>query len=299
VIVAIVCPFFFLQTGFGQGDIFRHAVNAYRVSPKLPRNDVRCARAGERVKNPVARGRKELNEPFRQGFGECGRMVLVRAFGRKMEHVGRVRHVPANPVGNLLPESALDFGIVPPFVRLAQILEPGVSPVPHWDHDLILKHFEVARFAEMQTPLPRIPETVGPLARVTVALVPDVFLCPEPALIPQRQDQFQDVNMPLPPLRLFFDIEDKTARWFQNPQKLVTPGQKPFDIFFRFNPPVSFAPLVRVWRGCHDKVKHSALETLQGVEAVAAYNVRRDHKRIIAAKGRVRQFKTGFKPGAV
>jgi len=138
-------------------------------------------------------------------------MAFVRALGRKMEDIGRVRHVTANPVGNLFAETALHLGIVPPLVRLAQVPESGEAPIPHRDHYGVLEHFEFARLGKMQTPLPRIPETVWPLAGVAVALVPDVFFRPKPALFPQGQDQFKDVNMPLPLFCFLFDVEDKAA----------------------------------------------------------------------------------------
>ena len=96
--------------------------------------------------------------------------------------------------------------------------------------------------------------------------------------------------MPLPRLCLFFDIENEAPCWLQDPQKLFTPGQKPFDVFFRFDAAVSLVPLIGVRRRGDDKVKRPPLEVAQHFAAIALQNVRHHHKRIIAAKVRPRQF---------
>jgi len=190
------------------------------------------------------------------------------------------------------------MGIIPALVGFGKVFQPGVSPVTHRDHDRLLIHLELAAFAEMQTPFPSVPETVRPFTRVAVALMPDVFLRPKPALFSQSQDQFQDINVTLTRFCLFFDVENKAACGFQHPKKLFTSVQKPVNIFLRFDAAVSFVALVCVGGRSDDKVECPPLESTQHLAAIALYDVCCDHKRIIAAKALSRQFKTGFKLGS-
>jgi len=79
--------------------------------------------------------------------------------------------------------------------------------------------------------------------------------------------------MPLPSFGLFFDVENETAGWFQDPEKLFTAGQKPLDIFFGFDAAVSFVALVGVWRRRDDEIKGALFKLLQHFPAVALNNV--------------------------
>ena len=89
---------------------------------------------------------------------------------------------------------------------------------------LILKHFEMPRLVKLQAALPRVAEPVRPLSRVTIAFVPDVLLGPKPALLPESENQLQNIDMPLTILGFFFDIQNKSAGWLQYAVKLLAPG---------------------------------------------------------------------------
>src|SRR5271155_4953113 len=114
-------------------------------------------------------------------------MPFIAAFRGKVKDIGRVGHLTANPIRNLLAKAAFDVRVVPALVRFRKVFEPSMTPLAHRHHDRILIHCEMAVFVELQAPLPRVPEPIWPLSRMTIALVPDVFLSPEPSLLSQGQ----------------------------------------------------------------------------------------------------------------
>ena len=151
-------------------------------------------------------------------------MILVAAFCRKVQHVRRICHFSAEPVGYLLSEPALNLRIIPPLVCFAKISQACVSPISHGNHHLVLKHFEMPRLVKLQAALPCVTEPVRPLSRVTIAFVPDVLLGPKPALLPESENQLQNIDMPLTILGFFFDVQDKSAGRFQYAVKLLAPS---------------------------------------------------------------------------
>ena len=58
------------------------------------------------------------------------------------------------PVGNLLPEAAADFGLIAGHVGFAQILQARLGPIAHRHHDFFPVHFELARLVELDQALP-------------------------------------------------------------------------------------------------------------------------------------------------
>ena len=56
---------------------------------------------------------------------------------------------------------------------------------------------------------------------MTILLVPNEFLRPEPALLPHSENQFDDVRVTFPADDFFFDVEDESATRFENTQKLL------------------------------------------------------------------------------
>lgn len=80
------------------------------------------------------------------------------------------------------------------------------------------------RFIELQAALPRVAKPIGPLSWVTIALVPDVFLRPQPALLPECENQFKDVDMAFAVLRFFFDVQDESTSRLQYAVKLFSSG---------------------------------------------------------------------------
>ena len=163
-----------------------------------------------------------------------------------MEHIGWISHIAANPVGYLLAKTALYFGIIAPFVCFAEIFQSGVSPVTHRNHHILLEHFEVAGFVELQTPLPCIPKTIWPFTRMTIALVPDVFLGPEPALFAKSKDEFEHINMTLAAFGLLFDVQNKSPSWLKDSTKFCAALHKPVHILIRLDATVGILALVRV-----------------------------------------------------
>lgn len=149
----------------------------------------RRAGAQKRVKHGVPFVGEELDEPSREPNGEgCG-MVTVRALCRHVNDVGRVDQFAAYPLGHILTKAAPNPGFVAHPVCFAQMLQPRLGPLADRHHHAFLVHFEVTLQGEMEAPLPRVAEAIGPFARIAVSLAPNVFFCPEPALLLQGKDQ--------------------------------------------------------------------------------------------------------------
>lgn len=124
-------------------------------------------------------------------------MAAIGAFCRHMEHVSGISHVASNPVFNSLAKSASNLRFVAKPIGVAEVHKPIAGPIAHRHHHIFLIHFETTGLVEMQQSFPRVSETVRPLAGVTVLLVPHVFFGPQPPLLPQRQDQFENVGIRL------------------------------------------------------------------------------------------------------
>src|SRR5712691_12081029 len=109
-------------------------------------------------------------------------MISVGTFRREMKNVRRISKVTPDPVFNSLAEAALNFRLISFSILIAQISQSCVSPVAHVDADGILIHVKPSRLSKMETSLPRVAKAIGPFPRITVSLVPNVFLGPQPTL---------------------------------------------------------------------------------------------------------------------
>ena len=197
-------------------------------------------------------------------------MIAVAALGSPVQNIGRIDHIPPQPVGYFLAETAAHFGLVPDKIGFAQVVHPIIVPVAHRHHHRLLIHLELPLLVELQQPLPRIPKPVGPLAGIAVFLVPDELLRPQPTLLSQRQDQLEDIGMPLPINRPFLDVQDKGAGRFQHPAQLGGNGQKPLPIVIGLNPAVGSGPLVGVRRRGYYQVHGLGSNLAQLNAAIAA-----------------------------
>lgn len=148
----------------------------------------------------------------------------------------------------------------------------------------------MAFFVELQTPLPGVPETIGPFAGVAISFVPDELFRPKPALFPERQDQLQHVDVAFSVFGLLFNVQNECSSRFKDAAKLRAALQKPRCVQVGLDAPVCLGALIRVRRGCDDKVKGFVLEAPQGFEAVTVDNISR-HAWIFAAIRRGRQRK--------
>lgn len=129
----------------------------------------------------------------------------------------------------------------------------------------------MAGLVELQASFPRIPEPVRPLARIAVFFVPDKFFRPEPALLSQRQDQFQNKRVAFAVLRFFFDVENECAGGFEDAQKLFAARYEPFHIFIRRNPTVGVLALIGIrWRS-DNQIKCIWGVIRQNIEAIAVF----------------------------
>src|SRR5581483_7010128 len=100
-----------------------------------------------------------------------------------MQDVRRISEVAADPIFDFLSEAALNFRFIPPSIRFGQIFQTGMLPVSHWNAYCILIHGKFFAFRKMQATLPSIAKTIGPFTRITILLVPNIFLCPKPAAL--------------------------------------------------------------------------------------------------------------------
>src|SRR5437870_2395382 len=79
-------------------------------------------------------------------------------------------------------------------------------PTCHRDHHRVLIHFEVRRLIKLKTSFPGVAKSVGPLSWMTIFLMPNEFLGPQPALFPHSKNQFKHVGVPLARDDLLFDV---------------------------------------------------------------------------------------------
>ena len=127
--------------------------------------------------------------------------------------------------------------------------QPRFGPITHRHHDCLSVHLKLASFVELETPLPSVAKAVRPFAGVTVSLVPNEFLSPQPALLAQSESEFDDKCMTFPVFDLFFDIQDESATWFEHTQELCAAWDEPTDIFLRWNPTVRVLAAICIrWR---------------------------------------------------
>ena len=171
-----------------------------------------------------------------------------------MEHIGRVGHFSPYPVGNIFAEAAACFRLVADLVYFAEVPQASVLPVAHGHHHFFLIHAELLGLGEMQQAFPGVSESVGPLAGVAVLLVPDVFLCPEPALVAHRHDQLHHIGAALAADHSLFDIEHERACGLEHSQKLLGDRQKPLHIVIGRNAPVGVLALVGIRRRGEDQI---------------------------------------------
>ena len=115
-------------------------------------------------------------------------MSFVAALGGNMEDVTRVRFVSIQPVRDVLAEPTADLRIEPNDIVFSQRLQTRLSPFSHRYHDRVLIHFESRRFIELQASLPRVSKPIRPFPRMTILLVPDEFLCPQPSLFSHSEN---------------------------------------------------------------------------------------------------------------
>lgn len=141
-------------------------------------------------------------------------MIAIAAFSGHVQDVGRIGHRAIQPVGNVLAKTAAHFGFIAPPVGIAEFSQTGLGPIASWHHDFILKHLELLGLVELQQPLPGVAESVGPLAWITVRLMPGKFLRPQPSLLSHCEDEFEDIGVPFAVNDPLFYVEDEGAGGF-------------------------------------------------------------------------------------
>lgn len=119
-------------------------VNTYGISVQIQCCFRSSPGAGKRVKYPIMFFGEQLDKPLRQSFGKDGAVLFIVTFRRKMQHIGRVGHITALPVGNILSETAADLGFITSPISIAEILETGFGPVAHRHHDFFLVHVKLS-----------------------------------------------------------------------------------------------------------------------------------------------------------
>lgn len=142
-------------------------------------------------------------------------MVFIAAFSGKMENIVGVDHLTANPVRYIFTKAATYTRIIAPHISFTEVFKSCFMPVTNWHHDTFLVHIETTLLIELEQALPTVTETIGPLTRMAIALMPDKFFSPQPALSAHGHNKLKDVGVPFAVHYFFFDIENKRAFWFQ------------------------------------------------------------------------------------
>src|SRR3972149_738188 len=106
-------------------------------------------------------------------------MTAVGTLGSEMQDICRICVLSTHPVRNILPKSATHLRFIAGLVGFAQLCQPFLRPITHWQHNCFLKHLELLLFGKMKTAFPSISEAVRPFAWVAVSFVPYVFLRPQ------------------------------------------------------------------------------------------------------------------------
>lgn len=81
-----------------------------------------------------------------------------------------------------------------------------MPPVAHRHHDGFLMHGEFSVLGEMQASLPCVAKAIGPFAWITVSLVPNIVLCPQPSVLSHFENEFDDICVPFAVYYDLFDI---------------------------------------------------------------------------------------------
>lgn len=236
------------------------------------RGDAGSAGAAERIKNGISFVGEKFDEPRWQLLGEGGTVAFIAAFGGQVQHIRGVSLIAAQPVCDVFPKTAADLRIKTNHIVFAEGLQPRIRPVSHGHHHGLLIHLKPAGLVELQAPLPGIPEAIGPLAGVTIFLVPNEFLGPEPPLLAKRQNQFNNEGVPLTILNLFFDVKNKRAGRAENSQKLGAAGKKPLSVLFGRHTAVGVFPPVGVGWGGDDQIESIAGILCQDFQAIPFNN---------------------------
>ncbi len=171
-----------------------------------------------------------------------------------MQHVARIDHLAANPVGDVLAKPAPHLRFIPALVRLAQVLETCLGPITNRHHHVVLVNLEALPNSEVEASLPGVPETVGPLPWIAIGFAPEVFLRPAPSLLFQRQDKLQNVGLTFSVHRPLFDIQDEGALRLQDPFQFLRYRQEQFHIPVNRESMVRPLTVVRIRRRRNDQV---------------------------------------------
>ena len=175
-------------------------------------------------------------------------MIAIAAFGRQVQHIIGIGHLPAHPVFDLFAEAALHSRVIAPFIRLAEIAQARAAPIAHRYTHGVLVHSKMLASGEMQAAFPTITEAIGPLARIAVALMPHIFFCPQPALFAHRQNKLKHVGMTFAIHYALFNVEDKRPLIFQDSFEFAGYRKKPLDILVGRYPAISILALVCIGR---------------------------------------------------
>lgn len=109
------------------------------------------------------------------------------------------------------------------------------------------------RFRELQQPFPSVAESVRPFARHRVALMPDVFLRMPPTLLPQRENQIENVSASLAIDHVFLDIYDHGPVRSQNPEQFRADREEPLDVLVGQDAAVGVFAAIRKRRRSHNQ----------------------------------------------
>ncbi len=130
----------------------------------------------------------------------------------------------------------------------------------------------MASFVKLQTAFPRITKTVRPFAGITIFFVPNKFFRPKPTLFAECQNQFKDKRVSFSILRFFFDVQDESAGWFEDAQKLFAAWDKPFHVFVWCDSAISILALIGIrWRS-DNQIKCIVSITGQDIQTIAVFD---------------------------
>ncbi len=127
----------------------------------------------------------------------------------------------------------------------------------------------------MDAPLPRIAESVGPLARIAVALVPDVLLGEAPSAFAHLDDELHHVSVALAIDDPFLDVQDEGARGLEHAVQAVCDRHEPLDVVVGVHAPIGCLTLVGIGGRRDDQVDGRWCELLQHLGAVAVVQCQR------------------------
>src|SRR5206468_3225209 len=108
----------------GYFDVLWHNFDADAVSPEACRSLNGGTRTKERIKDDIPHFRKQFDEKRWECEREGCRMLLIAAFGRQMQHITGQYHLTSYPMLHCFAEGIPGMGLLPLFIRFAQVLEP-------------------------------------------------------------------------------------------------------------------------------------------------------------------------------